>query len=42
MYEESDGFNINDKVEEGDSVYVKYSKSKPELMITEYNDEFNN
>lgn len=42
LYEESDGFNINDKVEEGDSVYVKYSKSRPELMITEFNDEFNN
>lgn len=42
LYEESDGFNIIDKVEEGDSVYVKYSKSMPELMITEFNDEFNN
>ena len=42
LYEESDGFNINDKVEEGDSVYVKYSKTKPELMITELNNEFDN
>lgn len=42
LYKDSDGFNENDKVQEGDSVYVKYSKSKPELMITEFNDEFNN
>ncbi len=41
-YEDSDGFNENDKVEEGDSVYVKYSKLKPELMITEFNDEYGN
>jgi hypothetical protein len=38
---DSDGFNQTDKVEDGDSVTVKYSKSKPELMITEFNDEFN-
>ncbi|CAN1553293.1 hypothetical protein MCETHM1_02268 [Flavobacteriaceae bacterium] len=42
MYKDSDGFNENDKIQEGDSVYVKYSKSKPELMITEFNDEYNN
>jgi hypothetical protein len=42
FYEDSDGFNENDKVEEGDSVYIKYSKSKPELMITEFNDEYGN
>jgi hypothetical protein len=42
LYENSDGFNENDNVQEGDSVYVKYSISKPELMIAEFNDEFNN
>lgn len=42
LYENSDGFNENDKVQEGDSVSIKYSTSKPELMITEFNDEFNN
>lgn len=41
-FEDSDGFNINDKVKEGDSIFIKYSKSKPELMITEFNDEFSN
>ncbi|WP_143161951.1 hypothetical protein [Flavobacterium terrae] len=41
LYENSDGFNENDKVQEGDSVDIKYSISKPELMITEFNDEFN-
>ena len=40
-FEDSDGINESDKVENGDSVLVKYSKSKPELMITEFNEEFN-
>ena len=42
LYEDSDGFNENDNIQEGDSVYVKYSKTKPELMITEFNDAFKN
>jgi len=41
-FEGSDGFDEYDKVERGDSISVKYSKLKPELMITEFNDEFNN
>ncbi len=40
LYKDSDGFNENDKIQEGDSIYVKYSISKPELMITEFNDEY--
>ena len=40
LYKDSDGFNENDKIQEGDSIYVKYSISKPELMITESNDEY--
>ena len=40
LYEDSDGFDENEKIEEGDSVYVKYSKTKPELMITEFNENY--
>ena len=40
LYEDSDGFNENDKIEEGDSVFVKYSKTNPELMITEFNEKY--
>ena len=39
-YIESDGINTEDNVSEGDSVVVKYSTEKPELMITQFNDEF--
>lgn len=39
-YIESDGINIDDNVSEGDSVVVKYSTEKPELMITQFNDQF--
>ena len=33
---------MNEKVDinEGDSVMVKYSTEKPELMITQFNDQF--
>jgi hypothetical protein len=41
-FEESDYFNENDKVEVGDCIFVKYSKLRPELMITEFNNEFSN
>lgn len=40
LYEDSDGFDIKKKIEEGDSVFVKYSKTKPELMITEFNEKY--
>lgn len=39
-YISSDGFNSNQSVEEGDSVKVKYSVLKPEIMITEFNDKY--
>lgn len=35
-----DGIGENDKVKEGDTVKIKYSVSKPELMITEFNDQY--
>ena len=40
IYENSDGFNVNDNIQEGDSINLKYSKTKPELMITEFNEEY--
>ena len=40
LYENSDGFDENQKVEEGDSINVKYSKTKPELMLTEFNEKY--
>ncbi|SEH45608.1 hypothetical protein SAMN05421593_4351 [Chryseobacterium culicis] len=40
VYVESDGFLESQKVNVGDSVKVKYSIDKPELMITEFNDYF--
>ena len=39
-YEDSDGFTDYQKVKVGDSVDVKYSATKPELMITEFNEYF--
>ena len=35
-----DGFTSYQKVNVGDSVDVKYSITKPELMITEFNEQF--
>lgn len=40
VYIESDGFLESQKVNVGDSVKVKYSINKPELMITEFNEYF--
>ena len=40
VYEEIDGFSEKYNFEEGDSLNLKYSESKPNLMITEYNDEY--
>jgi hypothetical protein len=40
VYEEVDGFNEKYEFKKGDSLTLKYSKSKPELMITEYNDKY--
>ncbi|MGL5236253.1 MAG: hypothetical protein ACRC8Z_16125 [Empedobacter falsenii] len=39
-YIESDGNDPKDDVDEGDSIIVKYSTENPELMITQFNDEF--
>lgn len=39
-YVESDGMNEKVDINEGDSVMVKYSTEKPELMITQFNDQF--
>lgn len=39
-YIESDGIKTEDNVNEGDSIVVKYSTEKPELMITQFNDQF--
>ena len=41
-YEEIDGFNENYDFKEGDSVEIKYSTTKPELMLTEFNDKYEN
>jgi hypothetical protein len=35
-----DGFTDYQKVNVGDSIDVKYSITKPELMITEFNEQF--
>jgi len=40
FYEGIDGFEERYKFDIGDSLYIKYSKTKPELMITEYNSEY--
>lgn len=39
-YIESDGIDERDNINKGDSVMVKYSTEKPELMITQFNDNF--
>lgn len=36
-----DGFTSYQKVNEGDTIFVKYSISKPELMISQFNEQFN-
>ncbi|WP_119791279.1 hypothetical protein [Flavobacterium anhuiense] len=35
-----DGFTSSQKVNEGDTILVKYSFSKPELMISQFNEQF--
>ena len=40
FYEGIDGFEERYKFDIGDSLFIKYSKTKPELMITEYNSEY--
>lgn len=40
VYEEIDGFNEKYDFKQGDSLNLKYSTNKPNLMITEYNDEY--
>lgn len=39
-YIESDGFSESQRFNIGDSVKVKYSTSRPKLMITQFNDHF--
>ncbi|GAB0155372.1 hypothetical protein CHRYSEOSP005_06330 [Chryseobacterium sp. Alg-005] len=39
-YVNSDGFIWYQKFNVGDTIRVKYSKTKPELMITEFNEYF--
>lgn len=39
-YVESDGFLESQKFNVGDTVKIKYSKTKPNLMITQFNDQF--
>lgn len=39
-YISSDGFDIENKIMVGDTIMVKYSTTKPELMITEFNEQF--
>lgn len=39
-YIKSDGFIWYQKFSVGDTIRVKYSKTKPELMITEFNEYF--
>lgn len=40
IFEESDGFEEKYNFKEGDSIILKYSKTKPELIITEYNIDY--
>lgn len=40
VYIGSDGIDIGNEIEEGDSIDIKYSTTKPELMITEFNEQF--
>ena len=40
FHEESARLEKNDKISEGDSITIKYSRTKPELMMTEFDDEF--
>jgi len=40
VYVESDGFLESQKINVGDSVKVKYSIDRPEVMITEFNEYF--
>jgi ribosomal protein S17 len=40
VFSESDGFDEKNNFEEGDSVKIKYSKTKPELMISEFNEDY--
>ena len=40
FHEESVRLGENDKISEGDSITIKYSRTKPELMMTEFDDEF--
>lgn len=37
MYEESDGIDKKMTKKRGDSIQIKYSNKKPELMVNEYN-----
>ena len=40
VYEEIDGFEEKYKFNEGDSITLIYSVTKPNLMLTEYNSEY--
>lgn len=40
FHEESARLKKNDEISEGDSITIKYSRIKPELMMTEFDDEF--
>jgi len=40
VYTGSDGYYEGDSIEQGDSILIKYSKEKPQLMITRFNDSF--
>jgi len=40
IYEASDGIRATDNVEVGDTISLKYSKSRPELMMTIFNEEY--
>ncbi|MGL2962438.1 hypothetical protein ACSVH2_01310 [Flavobacterium sp. RSB2_4_14] len=42
IYEEIDGYDEKFIFKEGDSVTIKYSKSMPDLMISEFNEDYNN
>lgn len=37
---ESDGYDLDDKVELGDSIILNYYQNDPSVMITEFNDAF--
>ncbi len=39
-YIQSDGYDVDDVINVGDTISVKYANDNPDLMITEYNESY--